>query len=144
MFRRLAPETTMHQTERFHARAVQAATASGTPAVTATSTAIVLAALVAAGCANVPRTAPPACARPAPLLGQYDGRAAGYQVHLRAPSEAGARELVSRHGLKPRDISSSGEWIALPGVSPTVIAALRCDAAVESVQFDTYLGRLVR
>lgn len=108
------------------------------------ATAALATALLATGCANTPSVATPACPRPAPLLGQYDGRAPGYQVRLRAPSESVARELVRRYELTPRDVSSSGEWIALTRVSPTVIAELRCDAAVESIQFDTWLGRLVR
>lgn len=106
--------------------------------------AVLVTALLSTACANAPRVEAPTCERPAPLLGQYDGRAPGYQVRLRTPSESAARELVSRYELQPRDVSSSGEWISLARVSPTVIARLRCDRAVESVQFDAWLGRLVR
>lgn len=140
----------MRHIETFIARSGRPARTDGTartphPVRTARlAVAAATTALLFTACANAPRVAAPTCARPAPLLGQYDGRAPGYQVHLRAPSESAARELVGRHALKPRSVSSSGEWIALERVSPSVIAQLRCDAAVESIQFDAWLGRLVR
>jgi hypothetical protein len=105
-------------------------------------TAVLATVLGIAGCAGTPSVATPACEHPAPLLGQYDGRAPGYQVRLRTPGGAAAREVVARHSLHPRDVSSNGEWIALAGANAKTVAALRCDAAVESVQFDTYLGWL--
>lgn len=106
--------------------------------------ALATSAVLSTACANAPRIATPPCERPAPLHGQYDGRAPGYQVRLRDPTEAVAREFVRRHSLEPRDVSSSGEWIALKRIGPDVIAKLRCDAAVESVEFDRNLWRLVR
>lgn len=98
-------------------------------------------AFASAGCAGAPRIAEPPCDRPAPILGQYDGRAPGYQVKLRDP-KLPAREVLSRYGLEPRFVGSGGEWASLDLVAPQKIARLRCDRDVESIQFDVYLSRI--
>jgi hypothetical protein len=102
---------------------------------------LLVVAIASAGCAGAPRIAEPPCDRPAPILGQYDGRAPGYQVKLRDP-KLPAREVLSRYGLEPRFVGSGGEWASLDLVAPQKIARLRCDRDVESIQFDVYLSRI--
>ena len=80
----------------------------------------------------------PPCLFPAPLSGQPDPRAPGYIVvfedNVDAPSET--NRLATRYGFTPRFVYE----FALKGFSsdltPNVVAAIRCEASVQSVAHD--------
>ena len=84
----------------------------------------------------------PACLFPAPLSGQPDPRAPAYIVvfedNVDARSEA--NRLATLYGFTPRAIWESalkGFWSDL---TPNVVAAIRCEASVQSVAHDAFVS----
>ena len=79
----------------------------------------------------------PACDAPAPLLGTYDQRAPSVLVRLRPGTDVAAEveRLTTTHAFTPTHVFA----LALQGFSaeltPEKLAALRCEASVESVRW---------
>ena len=79
----------------------------------------------------------PACADPAPLTGAFDARAPGYIVVLNDGSAVDAttdRLAASYHFTTRFRYYSALHGFATLDATPEAIAALRCDAAVRSVE----------
>ena len=85
---------------------------------------------------------PPACADPAPLRGQPDSRAPGYIVVFKdnVAARPETNRLATAYGFTPRHIYE----FALQGFSaeltPAVVAVVRCEASVQSVEHDGFVS----
>jgi Peptidase inhibitor I9 len=85
---------------------------------------------------------PPACVDPAPLRGQLDSRAPGYIVMFKdnVAARPETNRLAAAYGFTPRHIYE----FALQGFSaeltPEVVAAVRCEASVQSVEHDGFVS----
>ena len=85
---------------------------------------------------------PPPCVDPAPLRGQPDPRAPAYIVVFedQVESRAETNRLAAEYGFTPRYIYE----FALQGFSadltPEVVAAVRCESTVQSVEHDGFVS----
>ncbi len=81
----------------------------------------------------------PACANPAPLLGHYDPRVPEYIVLFRAGADATstARELAQKYGFQLDSVYEATLSGFSAELTPEVVADLRCELVVESVEHDS-------
>ena len=81
---------------------------------------------------------PPLCERPAPLLGRFDARSPGYIVDLGDGVDAALEtaRLAAKYGFEPRHVYTYVLGGFSAELTPTVVAAIRCEATVNSVEFN--------
>lgn len=102
---------------------------------------LALAALLAAGAAGCadnllpPGDVPPACASPAPLLGEKS-TAPGYVVVFREGTDAVAvtRRLAEKHVFKPRHVYQYAIQGFSADMSGPALAGVRCEPQVRFVE----------
>jgi hypothetical protein len=84
----------------------------------------------------------PACADPAPLGGEPDARAPGFIVVFEDNVEARpeTNRLAEVYGFTPRYIYEFALQGFAADLTPDVVAAVRCEATVQSVSHDGFVS----
>ena len=79
----------------------------------------------------------PLCENPARLLGQFDPQAPRYIVVYRDGVDAGAEtdRLAIKYGFQPRFVYTHALGGFSAELTPSVVAALRCEATVDYMEF---------
>ena len=80
----------------------------------------------------------PLCAAPAPLLGKFDPEAPGYIVvfHPGVDPAVETARLAARYGFQPTYVYGAALRGFAAALSPTVVAAVRCEASVSYAEHD--------
>jgi hypothetical protein len=105
---------------------------------------LLLALFLSVGCDNDSSPASPnepiqpACANPVPLSGKYDPRAPGYIVVYHADVNAAQEttRLAALYAFTPRSVWTSALQGFAADLTPEVVAAVRCEATVDYVEYD--------
>jgi hypothetical protein len=92
------------------------------------------------GAADVrPKLVPPPCDDPAPIVNSYDSKAQGYIVifHDETDARLESARLAEVHGFTLRHIFAGKSLQGFSAeISPSALAALRCDKSVDYVEFN--------
>ena len=86
-----------------------------------------------------PKVVPPPCDDPAPILNSYDPKGLGYIVifHDGTDARLESGRLAEVHGFTLRHIFSGKSLQGFSAeISPSALAALRCDKSVDYVEFN--------
>jgi hypothetical protein len=81
---------------------------------------------------------PPACVNPAPLLGQYDGRAPGYIIDLKDGVDVIVEtdRLATRYNFTPTHVYDAVLGGFSANLTPAAVAGLRCENTVNYIEFN--------
>ena len=99
-------------------------------------TAMVVGAIVLAGCDNATSPDHPSCLRPAPLLGSYYAAAPGFIVQYRNGVDAVAETkiLAAKYQFTPSSVWTSALQGFAAEMSPRAVAGVRCEPSVLEVE----------
>jgi len=90
-----------------------------------------------AGCGTELTHGVPRCAKPAPLFGHFDSRAPGYFIKVRDPAQnfwPTASRLETEYSMQVESRLPRFNMLQV-ATSPVEVARIRCDAAVEWVEY---------